>query len=528
MEVVVSDNSARFNPRLFYGWLVVAAAFAVTFVGFGSAYTFSAFVGSLQQDFAASRGSVSLVFSLAGFLYFGLGIVSGPLADRWGSRRLAVIGMMLTGLGLAVAGTARSLAEVYVAYGLGVGLGVGCSYVPAVGAVQRWFVRRRGLASGLAVSGIGVGTLVMPPLASLLIEALGWRVAYLVLGALAAVVGAGMALLIENDPRERGLGPDGDPPQTGAALGAPAGASVREAVRSRRFIGLYAACLICSFGLFVPFVHLVPYAQDHGIAQSSAVLLLGVIGVGSTAGRFLLGGLADRMGRRHALLAMFVGMALALLVWAGSTDLWALAAFAFAYGIFYGGFVALLPALVMDYFGGRNVGSIIGILYTSVAFGTLIGPSAAGFAFDLSHSYALPILASAAANLVAAGIMAGTSKSTVNALFFRFGGELERVAFAAAGLRCPRCLGLGNVLGVDGDNAYAAPMCGDHHPIGLILAHAEFRLEHRDDEFAGREIVVDEDHLMQARSLRFRPDPGTRLGYDVFHRRRRCNLSRTL
>src|SRR5271154_460762 len=111
--------------RVFYGWFVVAAAFAVTFVGFGSAYTFSAFVGPLQQDFGASRGSVSLVFSLAGFLYFGLGIVSGPLADRWGSRRLAVAGMILTGMGLALAGMARSLAEVYAAYGLGVGLGVG-------------------------------------------------------------------------------------------------------------------------------------------------------------------------------------------------------------------------------------------------------------------------------------------------------------------------------------------------------------------------------------------------------------------
>src|SRR5205814_2247895 len=152
-------------------------------------------------------------------------------------------------------------------------------------------------------------------------------------------------------------------------------------------------CLVCSFGLFVPFVHLVPYALDHGIPQASSVLLLGIIGVGSTAGRFVLGGLADRMGRRLALLAMFLGMALALLVWAASAALWMLAALAFAYGIFYGGFVSLLPALVMDYFGGRNVSGIIGILYTSVAFGTLIGPSAAGFAFDLSHSYALPILA---------------------------------------------------------------------------------------------------------------------------------------
>src|SRR6266404_601388 len=178
-----TENPTRSHPRLFRGWLVVA----VTFVGFGSAYTFSAFVRSLQQAFGASRGSVSLVFSLAGFLYFALGIVSGPLADRFGSRRLAVAGMILTGLGLAAAGFARSLPEVYAAYGLGVGLGVGCAYVPAIGAVQRWFVRRRGFASGLAVSGIGVGTLVMPPLATLLIEALGWRGAYLALGAIAAV-----------------------------------------------------------------------------------------------------------------------------------------------------------------------------------------------------------------------------------------------------------------------------------------------------------------------------------------------------
>src|SRR6185295_5496698 len=112
------------RTRVFYGWFVVASAFAVTFVGFGCAYTFSAFVESLQREFGASRGSVSLVFSLAGFLYFGLGIVSGPLADRWGARRFAMLGMLLVGAGLALAAAARTIVEVYVAYGLGVGLGV--------------------------------------------------------------------------------------------------------------------------------------------------------------------------------------------------------------------------------------------------------------------------------------------------------------------------------------------------------------------------------------------------------------------
>jgi MFS family permease len=143
------------------------------------------------------------------------------------------------------------------------------------------------------------------------------------------------------------------------------------------------------------------------------VWLLGVIGIGSTAGRFFLGGLADRMGRELSLLLMFVGMALALAMWAVSTTVWPLAAFAFVYGVFYGGWVAVLPAVVMDYFGGRNVAGLIGILYTSVAFGTLVGPSAAGFAFDVSHSYTLPILLSAAANVAAAIIVTASSSLAV-------------------------------------------------------------------------------------------------------------------
>ena len=337
--------------------------------------------------------------------------MTGPLADRWGSRRLAVLGMILTGIGLAAASVALSLTEVYAAYGLGVGLGIGCSYVPAVGAVQRWFVRQRGFASGIAVSGIGVGTLVVPPLAAFMIESLGWRETYLVLGVFAVVVGAGMALLIEDDPRGRGLSADGDPVPSDLQSAGAAGASIGKAIKSRRFVGLYAACFICSFGLFVPFVHLVPYALDHGIAQSSAVLLVGAIGVGSTAGRFVLGGIADRLGRPLSFLVMFVGMGLSFLVWAVSTSLWPLAGFALIYGVFYGGFVALAPAVVIDYFGGRNVSSLIGILYTSVAFGTLIGPSAAGFAYDVSHSYTLPILASAGAYVIATAVLAATSRT---------------------------------------------------------------------------------------------------------------------
>ncbi len=391
------------QARLFYGWIVVAAAFAVTFIGFGCAYTFSAFVQPLQRDFDASRGSVALAFSLSGFVYFGFGLVSGRLADRWGARPLAMLGMLLVGSGLALASLARTLFEVYLAYGLGVGLGIGCAYVPVLGAVQRWFDRQRGLASGLAVAGIGVGTLVMPPLAATLVELIGWRAAYLTIGLGAAVLGIAVASLIVSDPRERGLHPDGisrSPEHAPAADGV----SLLEAVRSRAFTQLYIGCFMGSLGAFVPFVHLVPYAQDLGIDRGPAAALIGAIGAGSTVGRFFLGGAADRMGRPQFLRITYLGMMLAMLLWAVSGSLPGLVAFAVLLGLFYGAWVAVLPAVVTDLFGRRNVSAIIGVLYTSVAVGTLIGPATAGVLFDMTSSYLWPILASAAANLVA-GLM---------------------------------------------------------------------------------------------------------------------------
>lgn len=396
---------------MFHGWIVVAAAFVITFVGFGSAYTFSAFVQSLQHEFGASRGSVSLVFSLSGFIYFSFGTVSGRLADRWGARRLAVSGMALVGLGFMLASVARSLSEVYIAYGMGVGFGVGFAYVPVLGAVQRWFTKRRGLASGLAVSGIGLGTLVMPMLASLLIEAFDWRRAYLVLGASAVVLGVSMAFLIDDNPRVRGLHPDGEPPSR-AEPGPREGASIKQAVASSTFRSLYAACLVSSIGVFVPFVHLVPMAQGFGVEQTAATLLIAIIGAGSTLGRFFLGAIADRMGRLRFLVTMYIGMGAAMTIWMAASGFGSLACFAAIFGVFYGGWVAVLPTVVMDRFGGANVSAIIGILYTSVAIGTLIGPSAAGFLFDVSRSYTLAIVVSIAANILAAGITVRSLQDT--------------------------------------------------------------------------------------------------------------------
>jgi len=375
-------------------------------MGFGAAYTFGAFFHPLQDEFGATRREISLVFALTGFLYFSLGAVSGRLADRVGPRRVIVAGGVLLGLGLLLAALTQRLWQVYLTYSLCVGVGVGLSYVPSIGTVQRWFVRRRGFASGLAVAGIGLGNLIFPPASEVLIDAFGWREAYLVLGVVVGVSTVAAALLIERGPEVRGLAPDGDPPSTAGATTVAWGLTVGEAVRTRPFKLLYLACAATTLGLFIPFAHIVPYATDHGLSDRVGAIVLGAIGAGSVGGRLVLGGSADRLGRRQALVGSFLLMAAMQLWWLAATQTWSLLLFAFFFGVGYGGFVALIPALASDYFGTRHAGALIGLLYTAAAIGSLIGPTLAGVAFDLRDSYAVPILLSAVANLGATGCMA--------------------------------------------------------------------------------------------------------------------------
>jgi MFS family permease len=378
------------SPR--YGWLVVAAAFTLMFTGFGAAYSFAAFFRAFQDEFAASRGHVAAVFSVAAFLWFALGAPGGMLADRFGTRRVAVAGVACLGAGLIAAGHAPSLAWLYVTFSVGLGVGIGLTYVPSVGAVQPWFTHNRAFASGIAVAGIGAGNFLVPPLATWWIDLFGWRGAFFALAALCIVLGGAAAAVVDNRPE----GP------RRAAAAPPAGSTLGAALGSRLFWALYLTLLLPMFGCFVPMVHLAPYAVDAGHPEAVGVLLVSLIGLGSLVGRFAIGAFADRIGRIAALAWMFGGLGAMLVLWWASTSIWALGAMAIAFGMFYGGFVATLPAVVMDLFGGRAVAGIIGWLYTAAGVGTLAGPPLAGIAYDAFGSYDAPILAGAALSFAGA------------------------------------------------------------------------------------------------------------------------------
>jgi len=386
--------------RVFPGWWVVTGAFLCMLTGYAVAYSFAAFFGALESEFGARRGETALVFSISAFLYFLLGFPAGLIADRTGPRPVVVGGLLLIAVGLVAAAQATSLWQIYAGYGLGVGVGIGLSYVPSVAAVQRWFVRGRGTASGIAVAGIGVGTLIGAPLAHQLIPHLGWRQTYLVLAALTVLGAAVSGALVRSAPERYGLTPDGDPPHPSGVSAMPAGLTLGEALRSGPFWAIYVGALLMSFGLFAPFVHLLPYARDVGLGEAFGVLLIVLLGVGSTVGRFLFASVTGLIGRKHSFGLMYVGAAAMLVMWSMSTTAPALIIFALAFGAFYGGFVAIAPSLAADYFGGKALGSIIGALYSGVAFGALLGSPVAGYAYDFFGSYTGAILAGAALCLV--------------------------------------------------------------------------------------------------------------------------------
>ena len=359
-----------------YAWVVVWATFVGLAVIFGVAYSFAAFFDSFAAEFSAKRADIALVFGLTGLIYFAFGGMGGMLSDRFGARLICSLGMLCIATGLLLTSFAQSLNAVYLFYGVGIGAGIALAYTPSIGNVQPWFTTRRGLASGIASSGIGLGTLLVPLLAAMLIASMEWRMALRVMSGAVIVVGLGSTILLKRAQ----LGPR----NSSAAL---PGMTLAQALKDKRFWWFYLFTFTAAPTMFIPFAHVSASARDIGISDANAVSLVGLIGIGSLVGRFAISALADRLGRTLTLTLMQVSMAATYLLWMASGGYAPLAVFALWFGLSYGGIVSLMPAICMDLFGARAVAGIIGTLYTGAALGNLLGPVAAGAVFDRMGSY---------------------------------------------------------------------------------------------------------------------------------------------
>jgi MFS family permease len=364
-------------------WVTVGAAFVAMAVVFGVAYSFGAFFAPMAAEFGTGSGATSLVFSITACCWFLLGSVSGRAVDRFGPRPVLLVGAVALAVGLLVTSAAQQLWVGYLGYGLGVGVAVACGYVPMVAAVSAWFDRHRAFAVGVAVAGIGVGTLAGAPLAATLIAEYGWRRAHVLLG-----VGGSLLLVVAAMAAHRPPPSVGDEPW-----------ALRDVVRSGGFRAMYVATFLASVALFVPFVYLPTAALAEGVSPVAAAALIGVIGVASVVGRLAIGALADRVGRVRTFQASFAVLAASFVIWLVGGSWPGLLAFAVVLGTGYGGWIALQPTVLAEMFGVRGLGGLVGLVYTAAGVGALVGPPLAGVLIDATGGYRWAVAAAGVSGL---------------------------------------------------------------------------------------------------------------------------------
>ncbi len=396
------------KPRLFYGYVIVAAGFLAMALIWGTALSYGLFVKPMAAELGWSRGETAAAYSLMLFSLGALSMLAGRLNDRFGPRVVIGTGAVFLGASVMLMSRINSLWELYILFGFMMAIGVSTGFVPLGSTVARWFIRRRGLMTGIVLSGFGAASLAGAPLVNWLISAHGWRTTFFVLG-LASLVSLGLvSQLLRRDPFKDGQSPYGEGDAKLIGQSAPAlELSVKQAMHTRQYWLLLLQNI--SFGVTQMFVnvHLVPYATDQGVSTYVAASVLAVIGILNTGARVTMGASMDRIGTRRSLIAslVLVLISLALLPLASTAAL--LFLFAVLFGIGTGGYPAMVSNMVAEFFGMKHHGAILGT--TAFAWGTggALGPLIAGYMFDSTGSYQTAFIIFAGVGLVS--LLAGAA-----------------------------------------------------------------------------------------------------------------------
>ena len=390
--------------RLFYGWWIVGASFLVLLftVGVGL-YAPPVFLVPLQDHFGWSRAAIA-GGSAVGALTAGImGALVGVGIDRYGARRVMTVGALVMGCGFGLMSIIRSLWQFYALNVIGA-IGIACvAWIPNQTLISNWFTRKRGMAMGITLAGIGFGGLIMPPLASLVRAEFGWRVAYAVLGSLILVIVVGVTIaVVRSQPADMGLLPDGEPvgpeEQPGGPIGATGedaevpGLSLSEAVKTGAFWLLALGHFLWTFGSMSLIGHIPAFLTDQGFGEKVAAGFFALaIGI-SVAGRLSFGVLADRFTKRGIMSLAMILHALAVFCLFRVDSFGALPVFVILFGMGLGGGAVLVPLLIGECFGLRAFGTVLGLVMISATLGAASGPVVTGRIFDVTGSYTLAFI----------------------------------------------------------------------------------------------------------------------------------------
>jgi len=377
-------------------WRVVVGGVSMN-LALGSLYAWSVFVLPLEQEFGWTRAQTSWVFTIAIVTFAITFIFAGRMQDVRGPRLCAFLGAVLVSLGFFLASFTASLLYLYLIFAI-VGAGNGFGYATPMPVASKWFPDKRGLVVGLMVGGYGAGSAIIGPVASSLIQSMGWRPTFRLLGGLFFVMGMIGTWLLTNPPV--GYRPPGwTPPATATAR---RDFSTAEMLRTPQFYELWIAyCLGATAGLMT-ISQLVPFARSAGLGPAAATFAITVGAFGNAGGRILSGWLSDMMGRLTTLRVMVLASAVAmpaLFIWRQEVLLF----YIFVAAVYwcYGTQLSVFASATADLYGTRNLGLNYGVLFTAWGAAGILGPMIAARAYDASGGYRYAFYAASGLALIA-------------------------------------------------------------------------------------------------------------------------------
>ncbi len=376
------------QPGFFYGYVIVGAAVCAMVVYWGTFYTFGIFFKPVLTDLGWTRAATSAAFSINALLWGFMDFNAGRLSDRYGPRIMVTACGFFLGLGYLLMSQISAVWQLYLFYGVIVAIGMGGSFVPMVSTVARWFVKRRGLMTGIVVAGIGLGTMIIPPIATRLIASYGWSNSYIIVGSVALIFIIMAAQFLRRDPAQKGQLPYGaDEVETEGAAANTTSLSLSEATRTKQFWMLCALFFAFLFCVNTIMVHIAAHTTDLRFSETAGGNILATIGGVSIVSRIAVGAFADRFGIKLALVISAVLLTVSLFWLQSASELWMLYLFAVIFGFGYGGLVTLTSPLAAELFGLSSHGAILGIAFFVGTMGQAAGPFLAGNIFDATGSY---------------------------------------------------------------------------------------------------------------------------------------------
>jgi MFS family permease len=420
---VTSSNLPQHNknePRFFYGYIVVIAAFFIMVVSWAAYNSFGVFFNPLLEEFGWNRAVTSGAFSLSMFIYGVLGIVVGALNDRFGPRVVLTFCGILLGLGFLLMSQISALWQLYLFWGVIIGIGMSGVWVPLLSTVAKWFDKRRTLMTGIVIAGLGIGGLIGPPLISRLIATYDWLLSLIIVGiAVLLFVVIATQFLKRGPTQMRQLPKSESGGNLQAAKSITNSFSFKEAVKTTQFWIVFGMFFCYGFGTYAIVVHIVQHAIDLKISPVSAANILAARGAMVILGNYILGALADRVGNKQIYIIGFIMMSAALL-WLSLADKeWMLYLFIVVAGFASGGMGASESPLTARLFGISSHGLIYGVVHVGFTIGAAAGPFITGYIFDLTGGYQPAFLTCAAfgiIGLILTVILRPTTKLEVGAL----------------------------------------------------------------------------------------------------------------